>query len=61
MIVAWNSLMISGLAKAYAVFRVPKYLELAIASANFICNNQFLSIPPFSKQGMPAVVQKRIL
>ncbi|MGH7999243.1 MAG: thioredoxin domain-containing protein, partial [Brasilonema sp.] len=29
MIVAWNSLMISGLARAYAVFQQPEYLELA--------------------------------
>ncbi|MEM7552779.1 MAG: thioredoxin domain-containing protein [Cyanobacteria bacterium P01_A01_bin.84] len=43
MIVAWNSLMISGLAKAYAVFKVPEYLELAIKAANFICDNQFVN------------------
>jgi len=29
MIVAWNSLMISGLARAYGVFRQQPYLELA--------------------------------
>ncbi|MBW4598476.1 MAG: thioredoxin domain-containing protein [Calothrix sp. FI2-JRJ7] len=40
MIVAWNSLMISGLARAYIVFRSPVYLELATNAANFILNNQ---------------------
>ncbi|MDM9385242.1 thioredoxin domain-containing protein [Chlorogloeopsis sp. ULAP01] len=43
MIVAWNSLMISGLARAYAVFRQPSYLELATQAANFILNNQFVN------------------
>lgn len=42
MIVAWNSLMISGLARAYAVFRVPSYLELATRAADFILENQFV-------------------
>lgn len=42
MIVAWNSLMISGLARAYAVFQVPSYLELATRAANFILENQFV-------------------
>ena len=42
MIVAWNSLMISGLARAYAVFQVPSYLELATKAANFILENQFV-------------------
>ncbi|PLZ98592.1 thioredoxin domain-containing protein [Fischerella thermalis CCMEE 5268] len=42
MIVAWNSLMISGLARAYAVFREPVYLELATTAADFIVNHQFL-------------------
>ena len=41
MIVAWNSLMISGLARAYAVFREPVYLELATTAADFIVNHQF--------------------
>lgn len=41
MIVAWNSLMISGLARAYSVFRQPEYLKLAIASAQFILENQW--------------------
>ncbi|MDJ0774189.1 MAG: thioredoxin domain-containing protein [Mastigocoleus sp. MO_167.B18] len=42
MIVAWNSLMISGLARAYAVFKVPSYLQLATKAANFILENQFV-------------------
>lgn len=42
MIVAWNSLMISGLAKAYEVFRQPEYLELASGAARFILNHQFV-------------------
>lgn len=43
MIVAWNSLMISGLAKAYGVFRKPEYLELASRATNFILDNQFVN------------------
>ncbi|WP_017319356.1 thioredoxin domain-containing protein [Mastigocladopsis repens] len=42
MIVAWNSLMISGLARAYGVFQQPEYLELAARAANFILDNQFV-------------------
>lgn len=42
MIVAWNSLMISGLARAAGVFRQPLYLELAAKAANFILDNQFV-------------------
>lgn len=42
MIVAWNSLMISGLARAYCVFGQPDYLELATTAANFILNHQWV-------------------
>jgi hypothetical protein len=42
MIVAWNSLMISGLARAYAVFQQSAYLELAVKAAKFILDNQFM-------------------
>ena len=42
MIVAWNSLMISGLARAYGVFRQPEYLSLAARAANFILENQWV-------------------
>ncbi|MGV2827327.1 thioredoxin domain-containing protein [Myxosarcina sp. GI1(2024)] len=41
MIVAWNSLVISGLARAYGVLREQTYLDLAIAAANFILDNQW--------------------
>ena len=42
MIVAWNSLMISGLARAYAVFSQSEYLELATQATKFILENQFV-------------------
>ncbi|NES86193.1 MAG: thioredoxin domain-containing protein [Moorea sp. SIO2B7] len=42
MIVAWNSLMISGLARAYAVFGDQSYLDLATNAANFILNQQWV-------------------
>ncbi|MEG4227478.1 thioredoxin domain-containing protein [Microcoleus sp. N9_B2] len=41
MIAAWNSLMISGLARAAAVFGNLEYLELAVTTANFILDNQW--------------------
>jgi len=41
MIVAWNSLMISGLARAYAVFSQEEYWQLAIKAAQFIIDNQW--------------------
>ncbi len=43
MIVAWNSLMISGLARAATVFQQPDYLALAIAATNFILQNQWVN------------------
>jgi uncharacterized protein len=42
MIVAWNSLTISGLARAAVVFQQDDYLELAVRAANFIIENQWL-------------------
>ncbi|NJS13064.1 MAG: thioredoxin domain-containing protein [Microcoleus sp. CSU_2_2] len=42
MIVAWNSLMISGLARAAAIFGNREYLELAVKAANFILDNQWI-------------------
>ncbi len=42
MIVAWNSLMISGLASAYAVFGHQEYLELAVKASTFILDNQWV-------------------
>lgn len=44
MIVAWNSLMISGLARAYGVFSQPEYLSLATRAANFILGNQWSGV-----------------
>lgn len=41
MIAAWNSLVISGLARAAAVFGNWEYLELAVKAANFILDNQW--------------------
>jgi uncharacterized protein YyaL (SSP411 family) len=42
MIVAWNSLMISGLAKAAGIFKQASYLEIAAKAANFILVHQFV-------------------
>lgn len=42
MIVAWNSLMISGLARAHSVFREQSYLDLATKAANFILEKQWV-------------------
>lgn len=42
MIVAWNSLMISGLAKAATIFDQPSYLELAATAAQFILDYQWV-------------------
>ena len=40
MIVAWNSLMISGLARAFAVFSEPLYWQMATVAAEFILQHQ---------------------
>jgi hypothetical protein len=42
MIAAWNSLMISGLARAASVFQQPHYLELAAKAAHFILQHQWV-------------------
>lgn len=42
MITAWNSLMISGLARAYAVFGEISYWNCAVKAANFIWENQWV-------------------
>ena len=42
MIVAWNSLAISGLARAYAVFGESSYWELAIGATQFILEKQWV-------------------
>jgi uncharacterized protein len=58
MIVAWNSLMISGLARAAGVFAQPLYRELAAAAANFILDNQFVDgrFHRLNYQGEPTVL-----
>ena len=58
MIVAWNSLMISGLARACGVFRQPEYLELAAGAANFILDNQFVDgrFHRLNYEGQPSVL-----
>ncbi|MDZ8259725.1 thioredoxin domain-containing protein [Nostoc sp. ChiQUE01b] len=58
MIVAWNSLMISGLARAAGVFQQPLYLELAAQAANFILENQFVDgrFQRLNYQGEPTVL-----
>lgn len=43
MIVAWNSLMISGLARAASALQRSDYLELAIQAAQFILNHQWVN------------------
>ena len=57
MIAAWNSLMISGLAKAAAVFGKLDYLELAVRAANFILENQWVEgrLQRVNYDGSPAV------
>ncbi len=40
MILAWNSLMISGLSRAFQVFGVAEYLEMALRAAQFILHAQ---------------------
>ena len=42
MITAWNSLVISGLARAYSVFGLTEYQQLAEQAANFILQQQWL-------------------
>jgi len=58
MIVAWNSLMISGLAKAAKVLGEVEYLELATKAAQFILNNQWVEarLHRVNYEGQPDVV-----
>ena len=58
MIVAWNSLMISGLARAYSVFQEPEYLRLATGAANFILNHQWVEgrFHRLNYDGQPSVL-----
>ncbi len=61
-IVAWNALMISGLATAYRVFGVDSYRQMAIAAADFILQHQWVensgagrSLYRVSYDGNPAI------
>lgn len=58
MIVAWNSLMISGLARAATVFKSLEYLELAVNATNFIIKNQWVDkrFHRLNYEGKPAVI-----
>jgi uncharacterized protein len=58
MIVAWNSLMISGLARAYSVFQEPEYLRVAAGAANFILNHQWVEgrFHRLNYDGQPSVL-----
>ncbi|HAZ46865.1 MAG TPA: thioredoxin domain-containing protein [Cyanobacteria bacterium UBA11371] len=58
MIVAWNGLMISGLARAYAVFGHPEYLEIAAKAANFIVERQWVDgrFHRLNYEGQPGVL-----
>jgi len=57
MIVAWNSLMISGLARAYGVFGDESYWELATNAAQFILKQQWKGdrLYRLNYEGEPAV------
>jgi uncharacterized protein YyaL (SSP411 family) len=58
MIVAWNSLMISGLARAYSVFHQPEYWQLAAGAAHFILENQWVQgrFHRLNYDGQPSVL-----
>ncbi|NEP16762.1 MAG: thioredoxin domain-containing protein [Leptolyngbya sp. SIO4C1] len=58
MIVAWNSLMISGLARAAAVWGRSDYLTIAASAAQFILQNQRVDgrLHRLSYDGQPAVL-----
>lgn len=58
MIVAWNSLMISGLARASVVFGDSEYLEIAAKAANFIVARQWVDdrFHRLNYEGQPAVL-----
>jgi uncharacterized protein len=58
MIVAWNSLMISGLARAAIAFQNPEYAETAAQSAQFILDHQWQNdrFHRLNYDGQPAVL-----
>jgi uncharacterized protein len=58
MIVAWNSLMISGLARAAAAFQNVDYLQLAARAAEFILKHQWVGdrLHRLNYDGHPSVL-----
>ncbi len=58
MIVAWNSLMISGLARAAAVFGNATYYKLAAHAAQFILSHQWLEgrFHRLNYEGQPGII-----
>jgi hypothetical protein len=58
MIVAWNSLMISGLARAAMVFQKPEYFDLAAQAVRFILEHQWQDhrLHRLNYNGSPAVI-----
>lgn len=56
---AWNALFIKGLVDAYRVFDLPRYLDLAIQTANFIKRHCFVDQTRLLHQ--PADSNRRIL
>lgn len=58
MIVAWNSLMISGLARAAAVFAESNYFDLAATAAQFILQHQWVNgrFHRLNYEGQPSVI-----
>ncbi|HEY9761044.1 MAG TPA: thioredoxin domain-containing protein [Trichocoleus sp.] len=57
LIVAWNSLMVSGLAKAAAAFQETHYLTLAIGATRFILEQQWVNdrLHRLNYDGSPAM------
>ncbi|MCU0526105.1 MAG: thioredoxin domain-containing protein [Elainella sp. Prado103] len=58
MIVAWNSLMISGLARAATVFQEPDYYRIAATAAQFILSHQWVNdrLHRLNYEGSPSVI-----
>ena len=58
MIVAWNSLMISGLARAAVVLHRPAWLSIALTAAQFIRQNQWIDgrLYRLNYEGTPQVL-----
>ncbi|USR92539.1 thioredoxin domain-containing protein [Phormidium yuhuli AB48] len=57
-IVAWNSLVISGLARASVAFGEPEYLTMAAKTADFILNHQWIEgrFYRLNYEGTPSVL-----